>query len=192
MKFWFCLELILLSFVTNITYAATLSKVNVEKQGEKYILHVQARVFAETEIVKDIITDFSNLPLINPYLKKSQIIKRDDKSTTVNMLTEACILIICYKINDTQSFRFLDNETLFSNTIPDMSDFKYGWYRWVIRKNDSFPEKTITEITLDSEVIPDFFILPIIGTYHLKKKILDIAEITIKNLEITAQEKAIN
>jgi hypothetical protein len=172
-----------------LTSAATLTNVNVEKQGKQYTLHIKALVNADINKVKQIITDYNNLTSINPYLIESKLISRtEDEKTTVSTLSEACILFICYKIRHVQIFQQLKNDILYGRTIPKMSDFKQGWTRWTIKEDKSNPNKKVTQLTLDTKMTPDFFILPIIGTYQVKKKMLEIATVTIHNLEKEAQK----
>jgi len=169
--------------------SATLTTVNIEKQGERYILHITVQVNANVDSVKQIITDYENLTSINPYLKESKVISMtDNKRTTVSMLTEACVLFICFKIRHVDIFQRVGDDIIFIRTIPKISDFKEGWSRWTIKEINSNNNKTVTQLSLDSEMVPDFFILPIIGPYQLKKKIIEIASVTINNLEIKAQK----
>lgn len=174
----------------SIAVAATLTNVNVEQKGNNYIVHVESLINANINEVKRLITDYENLPLINPYLKQSKItfVAKDGRKT-VSMLTKACILLICYKIRHVQVFQLIGSDMVYGRVIPEKSDFKNGWTRWIIRKNIN-QNKSIagTQVILDGEMTPDFFILPVIGPYHLKKKILEIATTTINNLEKIAQK----
>jgi len=172
-----------------LSTGAELSTVNVEQQQKRYILHIKAQINANVYRVKQIITDYENLPSINPYLKESNIISTaEDNRTTVSMLTEACILFFCYKIRHVQNFQLLGPDIVYGKIISNMSDFQYGWTRWTIKDNSSSKNKSVTQLTLDLEMTPDFFILPVIGPYKLKKKILEITTITINNLEKEAQQ----
>ena len=187
----YCLQVIFIFLCLFSSYSsgATLTIINVEKQGNRYILHAEAEVNAESSRVKQIITDYNNLTSINPYLKESKLISTsEDDRKTVSTLTEACILFICYKVRHVQVFQPLENNILYGRTIPKRSDFKQGWTRWIIKEDKLNTIKTITLLTVDTEMTPDFFILPIIGTHHMKKKILEIAIISINNLEIEAQK----
>lgn len=179
---------VFLCLFSSLSPGATLTTVNVEKQGERYILHIKARINADTNRIKQIITDYNNLTSINPSLKESNIIsKKEEKRTTVSMLTDTCILFICYKIKHVQTFRLIENNIIYGRIIPKTSDFKHGWTRWTIKEELLDKKRTITELIFDAEMTPDFFILPVIGSYHLKKKMIEIATATINNLEKKAQ-----
>lgn len=168
--------------------AATLTTVSVKKEKERYILHIEAQIDAESNNVKQIVTNYENLTLINPSLKESKVVSLENKLTTVSMLTETCVLVICYKIRHVQVFRRQGKNIIFGRIIPNRSDFKQGWTRWTITEGKSEAGKSVTKLMLDTEMTPDFFILPIIGTHHVKNKIREIAEATIQNLEKEAQK----
>ncbi len=170
--------------------AATITSVHVEHQGKNYILHVEALIKANVNEVKRIVTDYENLPLINPYLKESRITNTSvDGRQTVTMLTEACILFFCYRIRHVQVFKLIGTDVVYGHVIPEKSDFNSGWTRWTIRKGENGSlNMPVTKVILDGEMVPDFFIFPLIGPYQLKKKIIEIAFITINRLEKEAQK----
>ncbi len=169
-----------------LSFGATLTEVDVEKHGERYTLHIKAEINARADNVKNIITDYEHLISINPYLKESIILSRPGaKRTTVNMLTHACVLFVCYTMRHVQAFQPIKNNVVYGRIIPNKSDFKQGWTRWTINSNR---ENTVTQLIINTEMTPDFFVLPIIGTYHLKNMIAEIATVTINNLEQKAQE----
>lgn len=183
---------VLFCLCPTLAFAATLTSISVEKKGERYILHVEAQIDANSNIVKKIVTNYGELTSINPYLKESNVISTENKRTTVGMLTNACVLVICFKIRHVQIFRRKGDDIIYGRIIPKMSDFKQGWTRWTITEDKSNREKIVTQLVLDTEMMPDFFILPIIGTHHLKNEILEIAEATINNLEKKAQENKLD
>jgi hypothetical protein len=59
--------------------------------------------------------------------------------------------------------------------------------RWEIKKMDSNKIYPVTQIILDIEMVPDFFIVPVIGSYQIKRKMLEIVKITIDKLEEKAK-----
>ncbi len=186
-----CLQTIFIFFCLfpSLSFGAILTDISIEKKGGRYILHIKAQVNANANRVKQIITNYGNLTSINPYLKESNVISTSGhKRATVSMLTDACVLFICYKIRHVQVFQRQGNDIVYGRIIPKMSDFKQGWTRWTIKEGKSNTREEITQLMLDTEMTPDFFILPIIGTHHLKNKILEIATVTINNLEKEAQQ----
>jgi hypothetical protein len=151
-------------------------------------MHINATVDADIDSVIRIITDFENLPLINPYLKESKLLDNpEDERTTVNMLTEICVLFLCYNTRHVQTFHFIENGILFSRIIPEKSDFQAGWMRWEIKEMDSNKIYPVTRIILDIEMVPDFFVPPVIGPYQIKRIMLKMTRAIILNLEKKAK-----
>jgi len=151
-------------------------------------MHINATVNADADNIIRIITDYENLPLINPYLIESKLLNNpEDERTTVSMLTETCVLFLCYNVRHIQTFYFIENGILFSRIIPEESDFQAGWMRWEIRAMDSNKIYPATKIILDIEMVPDFFVPPVIGPYQIKRIMLNMTRATIINLEKKAK-----
>ena len=180
--------LVALALLPVTSLCADIKTIEVKKENNLYHMHINATVDADLDNVIKIITDYENLPLINPYLKESKLMDNpENERSTVNMLTEICVLFLCYNIRHVQTFYFSENGILFSRIIPGMSDFQAGWMRWEIREMDVNKIYPVTRIILDIEMVPDFFVPPIIGPYQIKKIMLGMTRATIINLEKKAK-----
>jgi len=176
--------IIILVLLPDTSLCAEINSVEVRKENNHYYLHINATVNADVDNVINIITDYENLPSINPYLKESKLLdKTENERTTVYMLTEICVFFLCYHIRHVQTFHYIENGILFSRIIPGKSDFHDGWMRWQIKEIDSNNIYPVTQLILDIEMVPDFFVLPVIGPYQIKKIMLEMARATIINLE---------
>jgi hypothetical protein len=187
-KFFSKILLVTLALLPGISLCADIKTIEIKKETNLYHMHINATVNADVDNVIRIITDYENLPLINPYLKESRLLENpEDERTTVNMLTEICVLFLCYSIRHIQTFHTIDNGILFSRIIPGKSDFQAGWMRWEIKEIDSNKISPVTKIILDIEMVPDFFVPPVIGPYQIKKIMLEMTRATIINLEKNAK-----
>ena len=80
--------LIILALLPGTPLCAEIYFVEVRKKNNLYHLHINATVNADVDNIIRLITDYENLPLINPYLKESKLLdKPEDERTTVSMLT---------------------------------------------------------------------------------------------------------
>ena len=159
-----------LVLLPGISLCADIKTIEIKKEKNLYHMHINATVNADFDNVIRIITDYENLPLINPYLKESKLLDNlEDERSTVNMLTEVCVLFLCYNIRHVQTFHFVENGILFSRIIPENSNFQAGWMRWEIKGMDSNKIHPVTKIILDIEMVPGFFVPPVIGPYQIKK-----------------------
>jgi len=180
--------LVILSLLPGVSLCAEINSVEVRREKDRYLLHINTIVNAQVDNVRKIITDYENLTLINPYLTESKILDDpEDERSTVSMLTETCVLFLCFNIRHIQIFHYIENGILFSRIIPGKSDFQAGWMRWEIKAIDSDKMSPVTQIILDIEMVPDFFVPPVIGPYQIKKIMLEMTRATIINLEEKAK-----
>ena len=171
-----------------VSLCAEINSIEVRRENDRYLLHINTIVNAQVDNVRKIITDYENLTLINPYLKESKFLDdTEDERTTVSMLTETCVLFLCFNIRHVQTFHYIENGILFSRIIPGKSDFQAGWMRWEIKAIDSNKMSPVTQIILDIEMVPDFFVPPVIGPYQIKKIMFEMTRATIINLEEKAK-----
>ena len=178
------LILVTLALLPGVSLCADINTIEMKKEKNLYHIHINATVDADVDNVIRIITDYENLPLINPYLKESKLLDNpEDEQSTVNMLTEICVFFLCYNVRHVQTFNTFENGILFSRIIPGKSDFQAGWMRWEIKEMDSNKIYPVTRIILDIEMVPDFFVPPVIGPYQIKKIMLEMTLATIINLE---------
>ena len=159
--------------------------IEVLRNGDRYILRANTFVAAPVEAVERVILDYENWKTLNPYLKKSQIIAvEDSRHKTVHLVTEACFLFVCYEVTHVQAFSHEQAGVLEARIIPEMSDFRSGWLRWKLREVN-----TGTQVSLQSEFVPDFFVPPLIGPYLIRKEMGRMAKAVSKNLELIATQK---
>ncbi len=167
-------------------HAATIVDIDINNKGQRYNMVAQMQIDARADIVLKLMKDYSRLTNINPYLLESRILSKSGEETRVSMITKTCFMLICYKMKHVQDFVQIDNDTIQSQFITEYSDFKHGWTRWKASSN-SDNGMPVTLLTIEVEVEPDFFIMPVIGPRILKDKLIEVTEVTVKNLEAKAQ-----
>jgi hypothetical protein len=132
--------------------------------------------------VHRLLTDYKHLGRLNPSIKTSEILlQRAPRDLRVRTLTEACVWIFCKHMLQVQDVTEADDGTLTAVVIPELSDFRYGYARLRV-----WPEPAGTRVLLNGELEPDFWIPPFIGSWMIKRKLLDEALTTIGNLERVA------
>lgn len=168
-------------------FAAELTTIQVDETDGSYRVNIVAIVNADAGAVTGIIRDYENLPGVNPYLVESDILAATDDVVTVSMLTEVCILFLCYQVRHVQDFTEVGPGRTEATVIPARSDLLHGWISWQIKPVDAVPGTT--EIRMAAEMMPDFFILPWIGPYQMKRMIVKITADTIQNVEHKAKQQ---
>ena len=141
------------------------------------------KIEAEVDTVYAILTDFDNLTSLNKAIKLSRLLKSDGKHHLVTIEAEGCVWFFCQEIIQTQWVTERGNGYISAVTLPERSNLEYGRVLWHIRQEDEY-----TVISYRSDVVPKFFVPPLIGTYIMKNKMLEKAQQTIQNIERIAQE----
>ena len=167
--------------------AASIKEIRVSNNKSVYSLYAHVLIEADSRAVMKLITDYENLVNINPYLLESRLLSNTSQGAyQVYMLTRACVMVVCYRLHHVQDFTQPDDRTVYSKFIPELSDFKTGWTRWHINET-AVNGNRLTELTLELEVEPDFFVVPIVGPKLLKEKLIEIITATLYQLEKQAQ-----
>jgi hypothetical protein len=88
------------------------------------------------------------------------------------------MLFFCRELVQVQDVTELNDGYILVTVVPEMSDFSYSRNMWRIRKqNDD------TRVTYSSDLVPSFWIPPLIGTSLFKHKLLEETRLLIENLE---------
>jgi len=72
----------------------------------------------------------------------------------------------------------LKNGYILVKVLPEMSDFSYSQNIWRIRMQDGH-----TRVTYSSDLVPGFWVPPIVGTAIFQHKLLEESQQVIENLE---------
>ncbi len=168
-------------------HAATIIDIDIDNKGRRYNMVARMQISARADIVLELMKDYNRLTGINPYLLESRIMSKTGEETRVSMITKTCFMLICYKMKHVQDFAQIDEDTIQSLFITEYSDFKHGWTRWKA-SDDIDNGKPVTLLTIEVEVEPDFFIMPVIGPRILKDKLIEVTEVTVRNLETKAKQ----
>ena len=171
-------------------FAAELTTIEVDEEDGNYRVNIIAIVNADSRDVIEILRDYENLPQVNPYLIKSNTLANMDNVVTVSMLTEVCVLFLCYQVRHVQDFTEAGQGRIEATVIPEQSDLLHGWISWEVKPIGA--ASSTTEIHMAAEMTPDFFILPWIGPYQMKKMIVKITADTIRNMESKAKQQRIS
>jgi len=171
-----------LLLVTGDAYSAEVTDAFVDDIDDHYVVRVEMRVEAELESVYAILTDFNNLHRLNRAIKKSQLLKSEAKRHLVRIEAIGCVWFFCQEVIQTQWITEQGRGYISAVTLPEQSNLEYGRVLWHIRQQGEF-----TLISYRTDIVPKFFVPPLIGTYLMKNKMLEEAQETIQNLERLAQ-----
>ncbi len=174
--------LISIPFLCTPVTAATILKVKVDHAGGRYTVMFDARLDADSAIIRQHLTDYDNLSRLSDAITESRILQTyADGKQRILVTVSSCVLFFCKTIKNVQDVETLDNGDIVSRSDPEESDYSYATQRWQI-----IPENGHTRLKHQAELVPKFYVPPLIGPWLVKKRIYNELRITVQKLEILA------
>lgn len=156
----------------------------VDYEDGHYLVRLVMKIEADMETVYSLLTDFDQLTKLNDSIKVSRLLHSNDKQHRILIEMEGCVWIFCRRVNQVQQVTEMGMGYIKAVTLPDQSDMEYGRVLWHIQQQDN-----VTVISYSADVIPAFFVPPLIGPYLMKDRLLEEAEKTIRGIERLARQK---
>jgi ribosome-associated toxin RatA of RatAB toxin-antitoxin module len=155
-----------------LTQAGTIQDSSVSREGDSYSLLVNALIEAPPAQVYRSITDFSNLPAINPSIEESAVLASKGKRHRVHSVIKVCILVFCKRVEQVQDVTLVDSRTIVAVMVPGAGDFRTGEARWKLTADG-----VATELLFTETFEPDFWVPPVIGTWLIERELVrEVAE----------------
>lgn len=165
-------------FLIQSSYAGEVLDSNVGTHEDHFLLRIDMLIDADTERVYQLLTDYAHLDQLSHSIKRSEVLKSQPPNYRIRVTTDGCILFFCRELVQVQDVTELNDGYILVTVVPEMSDFSYSRNMWRIRKqNDD------TRVTYSSDLVPSFWIPPLIGTSLFKHKLLEETRLLIENLE---------
>jgi hypothetical protein len=100
----------------------------------------------------------------------------------MRVVTRACLLWFCRTLIHVQEVREASDGALIAEVLPQASDFRYGKMVWRI-----LPTEGGTRLQLHGDVVPAFWVPPVIGPFYIKRKLREEALETAQAVEVLAK-----
>ena len=159
---------------------AEVLSMEVTHHRKLYILHLQGIFAGEPHKIFEILTDYPLLTRLNKAIIHSTAIPHLTASneTHLSLVLQSCIWFFCKRISPTLNVTALGNQEIFAVLVPDEDNFNFGWAQLKIHVLDNK-----THVELYAELIPAFWIPPLIGPLIIKHKLQQEAWETLQNME---------
>ena len=170
--------LLVLVFASPVTLAGEVLDSHVGTHKEHYLLRIDMLIDAEPDRVRQLLTDYAHLDRLSPSITHSELLESSPPHFQVRLTTEGCVIFFCRELVQVQDVTELQNDYILVTVRPEMSDFSYGRNMWRIRTLAGR-----TRVTYSSDLVPAFWIPPLIGTSIFKNQLLEETRQLINNLE---------
>jgi len=159
--------------------AAHIERLDVERQGDLFLLRLDARLSASMDMVWQTLTDYSRLHRLSAAVLESRVLDAGMADhPLVYTRSHVCVWIFCKDIEHTQRMRRVAMGHLEADSLAHGSDFSYGYTRWVLT-----PEGTDTRFKLMTELRPAFWVPPLIGPVLVERGLRGTTLDTLQGLE---------
>jgi len=166
--------------------AHSLSTIEISEDSGVYRVRMVMLVHAPARYVSSVLTDYKYIYRLNPSITLSEILP-SPRSGTVRVKTrmQGCILFFCRDVDRVEEVREVNAGHLQAVIIPQQSDFTSGSADWHIQ-----PLGDNSRIVYEAQLVPAFFIPPVIGSYFVKRTFADAVITSFTRLECIARIRA--
>lgn len=184
----FCAAAALSCFAMQANAAQVLG-VRVARDGERFVIDMQIAIDAPPPAVFRALQDYSAMMRYNPDLR-AVLVQPTGKRGHVRLFTtvHTCVLVFCKTMHQEQMMTAIanaDGGVLEAELLPHGGDFNAGHARWTVR---SCPRpRWLTCLDARIELVPAFWVPPVIGPWVLRRTMTDEADRTSAGLEIVAR-----
>lgn len=178
-------NIFLMSTAFSPAWGAEVRNVDVSEEDGRYVASFDAVIDAPMDEVLPLMLTPGRWPQLSPLIVDAKVLEKGDNGPRkVSITFYDCIFIFCKTIHKTEDIIIMSDGHIESLAIPEQSDFSYAREDWRISA-----EAGRTHILYKTEMVPDFFVPPLIGPYfiksHLRSHLINIAN----NLEKLARHE---
>lgn len=177
---WLGISLFLFSLVSQ---SAELRDVNVELEDARYRLTSETYFEVSREALYAVLTDFEKFEKFTSAIVESRNIEPDKKGRPgFYARMEGCVLLFCKSFIRTGYLTLSPIAEIVAVTIPEESDFVFSRERWQLTE-----EGKGTVMIYEFEMIPAFWVPPVIGPFYIQRALRGGAERAVDRIEALAQ-----
>lgn len=163
----------------SLSFAEQSTLVKVDYANNTYRSELSTKIHATPAALFELLTSYGKLNTFSQTIHKSQLLANGHLLLDLRV----CFTIICFEKQQTLELT-VNNHTVTARIIREQSDFESGWMQWQLvpaKGNDS------TLFYFSSEMVPDFWVPPLIGPLLIQHKLKKEARYSIRQLENLAQ-----
>lgn len=150
----------------------------VGNDGDHFLVHIDMLIDAQPDRVRELLTDYTHLDRLSPSIIGSELLYSNPPHYRVRVTTDGCVFFYCRQLVQVQDVTELKNGYILVKVLPEMSDIAYSQNLWRIQAQDGR-----TRVTYSSDLVPGFWVPPILGTSIFQHKLLEESRQVVVSLE---------
>jgi hypothetical protein len=163
--------------------AAELREIEVVRDDDYYRLRSTAWFINDQQALYEVLTNYDLFRYFTSAIVESRNLD-PDKQGRPRYFTrmEGCVLMWCKSFERTGHLELEPADEIVAIADPEESDFKRSYERWRLQ-----PEKGGTLLIYEFEMIPDFWVPPLIGPFLIQRTLKAGGERALERIEALAQ-----
>ena len=146
-----------------------------------YSIDMSLRISAAATNIIAVLTDFSYPDPVNPDVTREEIVDVFGDVTRVRTEFEGCVLFVCREVELLQDVR-VEGDEIYADIVPGGQSFRSGRLHWRILDDGEGGSR----IEFRASMVHNFYVMPLIGEYLLRKRIRAALLESAENLETAA------
>ena len=162
--------------------AADLRFIEVDRDDDLYTLRSVSWFAAQPDAVYGVLTDYDQFHKFSGAIVESRNLGPDDDGRPEYYTRmEGCVLFWCQTFIRIGYLKLEPRTGIMAVTDPERSDFKLATERWQLRAEDGG-----TLVIYEFEMVPAFWVPPIIGPYYMKRALASGGARAVNRIEALA------
>lgn len=162
--------------------AAEFRTLDFFKDGDRYRVESDVYLEAPPDGVYRVLTDYEGFPRLSSIFEEGRVIEPlDDGRGLVFLHMKGCVLFFCRDVRLVERLELTPETRIEMFVDPARSDLEYGWARW-----DIGPHGSGALVRYEMEMVPQFWIPPVIGPLIIKAVLRSRGQRAAQRLEAIA------
>jgi hypothetical protein len=162
--------------------AAELRFIEVEREDDLYRLKSITWFEAKTEALYSVLSDYELFSKFTSAIVESKNLDPDEEGRPrYYTRMEGCVLLWCKSFVRIGHLTLRPMTEIVANADPEQSDFRRSRERWQL-----IPEGDGTLLVYEFEMVPDFWVPPVVGPFYMKRALVSGGERAVERIEALA------
>lgn len=174
-----------LLFCWSNSETAELVEIEVEREDDLYNMISVSWLDVSPEKLYNILANHDLFTKFTSAVVESRNVEPDEEGRPQFFSRfEGCVILFCKSFIRNGYLELKPHRELVAIVNPETSDFKHSREQWTLE-----PEKGGTRMTYEFEMVPDFWVPPVIGPFYIKRALKSGGEKAVDRIEALAQSE---